>query len=304
VIRILFVGFLGVILSSQVYCSGLVLELQAPIIPAPVPGPVQLTAVVKNNSTEKVTFSEISYPFQDVKCLGPNSWKKIERVDDVVQQWDGVLPITELNPGETVSYSLSLNDFFKEFEVGVQTVSVTFPVWLITNDQEQRVDLTGKVSLALVKGDSETLKESVLSAVHEPDKGRRLSRFRNLLGVNDPSLVEVFIDALRDKGLIEFHHDARKKIVELLNLSGDWGLLIGYLAKYGVRSDQYFFNFFKREGVELTRSQHAMLNDAANYWIRTYSLKLSQDLGLKVDGKVQSLKNELNDLGLEVEKLR
>ena len=291
--------------GEAVNSQGFSLKIGLPSSSVPVEGPIPLEIKVTYEGNKEVEVISLDGIFLDLSFQTPLSWESRAKV--VLQTFHGRLPVVTLTKGKSMYRLIYLHDFFSKVTPGKVELPITLRIWPEAGAAKEPVVLSSTVVLDIMKANPKGLESRIktiasqISGEEKPEK--RLELYRSLANLSHPDLIPVFLQALSDRKVRDFHSIARNRLVGLCETDGNWQPIAKYLIVHGDRADEYFFTFWHQKRGKLSAEQINELSNSSNLWIRLYTVKL-YGKHEEATGLIASLEAEIEELATYVRRIK
>jgi hypothetical protein len=287
------------LIGVDVDMKALSLRLQPGSPQMPAEGPAPLLLEVSNTGDEAMRI--LTGDFIEFRFDSPDGWRERERPG--VRHLQGQAPAVSLAPGQSLSLMVYLHDHFLRIVPGPATLRLTVTLW---SEEQESFTLTAACSLDILPADVTRLASRISEIANGLRSGapsaERVELLRSVAALDHPHLILLFLEALRDPALMVFHATARRRAAQLGEKYGRAAIL-EHLRCCGGRYDGVIFDTWSEMGVRLSAEETTVLAEAANPWIRLFSLETQQGQRNR-RGAVESLRSEIGELGARAERQR
>ena len=264
----------------------------------PLEGPCPLTLLVTYRGGDDVRVPLLDDRSTFVLRLdGPDGW--IRRDQMAFPPPMGGPSMRPLRRGESMAGVAYLHDHFSRLTQGKSTLQMTLVIWPEVAGKSERVIFAETLEVDLLAQGQESLGQrigEVAAQVAIADPGTdRLRLYESVRSLSHRDLIPLFLRALADPPVPQFHLDAWHRLVELCETYSERQALVRYLARQGVSQDQIIFELWRQARVRLTDQEIVELRRAENLAIKLACLEYYPDRAL-TDGMIRSLENEIADL--------
>lgn len=271
----------------------------------PIEGPSPLIISILNIDKDTATIFGNEDDFLTVEIQAPIGWILKERKK--FQVLNGIFPEFTLAPGQTITETIYLHDFFTTMQPGKVELPVTVSFLEERHSVRKLIDYTEPCHFKIMEKQEKKFKERIDSIHREilltKDSNKKLRLYKTVANIEHPQLVTIFIEVLLNDNMLVFHHTARKRLIDLTEKYGNREEIVRYLEKHGSRSDSYFFQLWKEKGIKLSDAEIGRLAQSASLWTRVFCLGNFPGPYNRA-GIIESLKTEIQELQEKIKKLK